>query len=141
MTWSDELYTFITTHGTNPFGTRVYPRGEMPRTPPSDPYLTFEKVTSRHIRHLGGGSELAATQFDLRVYARRQRDSDTNAAIVKDMLDNRHHEDWSGTTMYGAFVDDTDESHLPPDDDSKRATFISRLTVTIWHGENATPIA
>jgi len=121
---------------------RVYPVGESPKTIVY-PYITYQKISNRHIRHMSVGSQLAASRFQINCWAKDASDADAVGQAVREAMDNRRGDIGTGgnvVNLRGSFLDSDDEDFEPPSDDSKVGRHNARLDLIIWHVESATPV-
>jgi hypothetical protein len=122
-------------------GDRIYPLGEVDETV-KPPYVTFQRISNVHERHLNGGTGLAHPRWEINVWARGALENDNLAEAIREAMDN-----FSGDVDTGAgtfdvrsvFLEDDEQDFEPSFDGSGRGVWRTRMDFIIWHGETITP--
>lgn len=123
-------------------GDRVYRAGQITASP-RYPYVTFERTSSTHERHLGGGSEIANASYEFNIWTLDALEAEDLAELVRKRLDNRRGE--MGTSenpieVRVSFLETVSSEPVPPADNSSQAIFRVSMDFNIWYRESLTPV-
>ena len=121
--------------------TECYPMGAFPNRVPFH-YITFQRVSSTHVRHLTGGSGLASSRWQIDCWARYAADADKLADAVRKSLDNLTGTIGGAgiqTSLKASFLEDDVEDFVPPIDASQVGRARVRMDFMLWHPESVTP--
>jgi hypothetical protein len=119
----------------------VYPMGALPRQPPSR-YVTYQRISGVHPRHLTAGTGLKSARWQVDVYANYAADADAISEAIRESMDNvRGTIGAAGQTEFvnGTFLEDDAEEFVPPIDASQTGRARVRMDFILWHPETITP--
>lgn len=117
---------------------RIYPRGNTPQEI-LYPYITYERLAGRHVRHLTGGTGNAAPEFEINAWDRDGVRVLKVGDELRKALDNQQHANWGESYVAAVYLEDDEKTFESPTDGSKTGTHRVRMRFTIWHGETLTP--
>ena len=118
-----------------------YPLAAVPKKPPQR-FVTYQRVSSTHIRHLRGGSGLVSSRWQVDCWARYASDADRLYDAIRRSLDNRTGDFGDADnpiTLNASFLEDDAEDFVPPIDASQQGRARVRMDFIIWHPESVTP--
>ena len=119
----------------------VYPVGALPKQTRTR-YVTFQRISAQHQRHLGGGSGLVSQRWQIDCWARTMADAELMSDAIRVALDNRTTAIGDGenlTPINAAFLEDDSEEFTAPTDKSQIGHARVRMDFMIWHSETVTP--
>ncbi len=119
----------------------AYPMGALPKKPPQH-FITFQRVSNVHHRHLLGGSGIAASRWQIDCWARYAADADKLYEAVRKSTDNLTGSigvAGSLTNIEVTFLEGDTEEFVPPVDGSQTGRARVRMDVLIWAPETVTP--
>lgn len=121
---------------------RVFPLGATPTGRLPDRYVTWNRVSVIHERHLQAGSGMARDRFDINCWARRLSDAEDLADAFREQLDNLRGrigvED--KFDVQGTFLQDEDHEFVPSADGSSGGFHRVRADLLFVHPETVSPI-
>ena len=119
----------------------VYPIGALPKETRTR-YVTFQRISAQHQRHLNGGSGLVSQRWQIDCWTRTMADAELMADAIRISLDNRTTAIGSGenlTEINAAFLEDDSEEFTAPTDKSQIGHARVRMDFMIWYPETVTP--
>ena len=118
-----------------------FPMAALPKKPPFH-YITFQRVSSNHVRHLRGGSGLVASRWQIDCWARYAADVDRMSDAVRRSMDNLSGDFGDADNLINiqaCFLEDDAEDFVPPIDGSQVGRARVRMDFMLWHPETVTP--
>lgn len=118
-----------------------YPMAALPKNPPQH-FITFQRVSNVHHRHLTGGLGMAASRWQIDCWARYAADADTLYEAVRKSTDNLTGSIGTAgslTNIEVSFLEGDTEEFVPPIDSSQTGRARVRMDVLIWAPETVTP--
>ena len=118
-----------------------FPMGALPKKPLFH-YITFQRVSSNHVRHLVGGSGLTASRWQIDCWARYASEADQLSDAVRRSMDNLRGDFGDADNLINinaSFLEDDSEDFVPPIDGSQVGRARVRMDFMIWHPETVTP--
>ena len=117
-----------------------YPMAALPKKPPFH-YITFQRVSSNHVRHMTGGSGLTASRWQIDCWARYASEADQMSDAVRRSMDNLRGDFGDADNLINiqaCFLEDDAEDFVPPIDGSQVGRARVRMDFMIWHPETVT---
>jgi hypothetical protein len=121
---------------------RAYPMGDMPADAP-DRFITFDRTSNEHVRHLGGGSGLTTASYLVACWGGSTKDVHELHDAVRERLDNKRGEIGGANNTHevrGIFLANDTEDYVPPTDMTTQGRHAVVMELTIVYGETVTPI-
>ena len=117
-----------------------YPMAALPKKPPFH-YITFQRVSNTHARHLLGGSGITNSRWQIDCWARYASEADQLADAVRRSMDNLNGDfgDAGNLIKINSFLEDDAEDFVPPIDASQVGRARVRMDFMLWHPETVTP--
>ena len=118
-----------------------FPMGALPKKPPFH-YVTFQRISSTHQRHMLGGSGLVASRWQIDCWARYASEADQLYDAVRKSMDNLTGDfgvAGSLTKIQACFLEDDSEDFVPPIDASQTGRARVRMDFMFWAPETVTP--
>lgn len=118
---------------------RVYRVGQTP-TSAALPYITFQRVSNAHIRHMGGSSQFTTARFQINCWAASESAAESLGEEVRVAFDTFTGTLGSGgdaVTVQGAFLEEDYDDFADPNDGSETGLFRRILDFLVWHAEAA----
>ncbi len=122
-------------------GADCYPMGALPRKPPQN-FITFQRVSNVHQRHMSGGSALSASRWQVDCWARYAADADKLYEAVRKSMDNLTSSIGTAgslTNIQASFLEGDTEEFVPPIDSSQTGRARVRMDFMLWVPESVTP--
>lgn len=119
----------------------VHPAGVTPSKAVTH-YIAYQRISSVHARHMGGGSSLVNPRYTVTAWAKKAADANRLSEAVRLYLDNRRGDIGdAGDTEYvnGSFLSDDNDMFEPPQDASQSGWHGVGMDFNIWHGESESP--
>ena len=142
MSIREALFTHLRTTARSVYGDAdVYPMGAVPKQPPFR-FVTYQRISNVHVRHMTAGAGLAAPRYQVDVFARYAAEADAIAEAIRKSLDNLRGDFGDPgyeTTLRASFLDNDDEEFVPPIDNSQVGRARVRMDFILWHNETVTP--
>ena len=120
-------------------GADAYPMAALPKKPPFH-YITFQRVSNQHVRHLTGGSGLTQSRWQIDCWARYTDEADQLSEAVRQSMDNLdgNFGDAGNQIKVNSFLEGDAEEFVPPIDASQVGRARVRMDFIIWHPESVT---
>ena len=120
---------------------QVHPAGVTPSKSVGR-YLTYQRISAVHARHLGGGTGLANPRYTVTAWSRRAADANRLAEAVRLHLDNRRGDIGNASDLEyvnGSFLQDDSDTYEPPQDASQEGWHGVSMDFMFWHSETESP--
>ncbi len=137
------IFSHLTSVGsiTELVGDRVYPTGVSPAVV-IKPYITYQKISNVHERHLRGGSGITTVRIQINCWAEKSSEADQLFDRVREAMDN-----FTGLMGQGSgalpvratFLEDDADAFVPPTDRTNRGVFGVQMDFLIVYKESLTP--
>ena len=117
----------------------AYPQGALPKKPPFH-YITYQRVSNDHARHMTGGSGITRSRWQIDCWARYASEADQLSEAVRKSLDNLDGElgDADNQIKVNSFLEDDAEDFVPPIDASQVGRARVRMDFMLWSPESVT---
>ena len=104
------------------------------------PYVTYQRISHDHMRHLTAGSSHAVARYQVDGWAKDTQGADALAEAIREALDNyRGNMGESGDTVAAvSFLESDRDDMVGPSDDAQPKTFRVSLDFSIAHAETET---
>ena len=116
-------------------GKRIEPQTNSQDT--AFPRMTYQRISTRRLRHLGGRSKLAHLRIQVNCFGRTESDAKQAAAAVVNALDDpaKYQSTAAGWKFQAIWVEDERDGYSPDRHAADTGVFQVSLDVIVWHNE------
>jgi hypothetical protein len=120
-------------------GSRIYAFGASPANVVF-PYLTVQRISAVHERHLTAGAGIAQFRYELTPWAKTRERAVQITDLLRERMDNYRGQMGGSGFAHAIQLDDDSEEFEAPTDKSDVGVFSNRMDFIIWASETVTPV-